>query len=229
MKSICCVSSHVGISLLSLCATGAIAPLNAAPLNLSGIFSSESMQATVRERSDHWIAEADFIRPEMTCPDDLETLTQLLLRDLPSYANRVSARSRHAAPSVELFGHVLVAGKPEFTPLTLGPGPYTSTSEPTELDQLFFTTLERQYVANQERLIQYYHWLFLAKTDAGWWFGLMVSRISGYPENQPQSPPRDSSEGVIARAIRLWLRDCRAGAIAPLEESDASESESNSD
>ncbi len=191
---------------------GAIAPTSAA--SVPSVLPSSS-QAQVY--SSQLAAEPNFIRPHTTCPDQLETLTPLLLRDLPSYANRVSARSRLSTRSVEFFGHVLVASTPEFNPLTLGPGQYRPTEASTDLDQMFFTTLERQYVANQPQLIQYHHWLFLAKTETGWWFGLTVSRIGGYPDNQPQSPPHDSSEGGIARAIRLWLRDCRAGAIAPLE------------
>jgi hypothetical protein len=41
----------------------------------------------------------------------------------------------------------------------------------------------------------------------------MFSRIGDALANQPPSPPQDTSQGVIAQAIRLWLRDCRAGAI----------------
>ncbi|MEL6764251.1 MAG: hypothetical protein AAFO87_11435, partial [Cyanobacteria bacterium J06607_6] len=35
---------------------------------------------------------APFLRPPMACPEDMETLVTGLLRDLPSYTNRVAAR-----------------------------------------------------------------------------------------------------------------------------------------
>lgn len=38
----------------------------------------------------------------------------------------------------------------------------------------------------------------------------MFSRTGIYPGGRPPTPPRDSSEGVIAQAIRTWLRDCQA-------------------
>lgn len=165
------------------------------------------------------LKQDDLIQPRISCPDDLETLTQLMLRDLPGYANRVSQRARNRDRIVDLYTFVILAAQPEFMPLTLGPGSYNpaSSDAPTDLQQVFFTTLEREYVSDNTELLQHFHWLFLAKTERGWWFGLMASRIGGYPDNQPQSPPRDSSQGVIAQAIRLWLRDCRAGAIAPLD------------
>ncbi|MGJ3246980.1 MAG: hypothetical protein ACFE0I_13005 [Elainellaceae cyanobacterium] len=165
------------------------------------------------------LKQDDLIQPRISCPDDLETLTQLMLRDLPGYANRVSQRARDRDRIVDLYTFVILAAQPEFMPLTLGPGSYNpaSSDAATDLQQVFFTTLEREYVGDRTELLQHFHWLFLAKTERGWWFGLMASRIGGYPDNQPQSPPRDSSHGVIAQAIRLWLRDCRAGAIAPFD------------
>ncbi|MGJ3254654.1 MAG: hypothetical protein ACFE0J_26505 [Elainellaceae cyanobacterium] len=165
------------------------------------------------------LKQDDLIQVRISCPDDLETLTQLMLRDLPGYANRVSQRARDRDRIVDLYTFVILAAQPEFMPLTLGPGSYNPapSDSPSALQQVFFTTLEREYVGDNTELLQHFHWLFLGKTERGWWFGLMASRIGGYPDNQPQSPPRDSSQGVIAQAIRLWLRDCRAGAIAPLD------------
>ena len=36
-------------------------------------------------------------------------------------------------------------------------------------------------------------------------------------QTRPPTPPRETSEGIIGQAVRLWLRDCRAGAIYPVE------------
>lgn len=158
---------------------------------------------------------ADYIRPEVTCPDDLESLTAMLLRDLPSYANRVSQRARNRERSLDVFGYVLLAGRPEFEPLSLGPGEYTPTAPEDDPDQVFFTTLERQYVTGEVVQFQHYHWLFLTQAESGWRFVLMLSQI-GSPSDEPPSPPTDTSNGVIGRAIQTWLRDCRAGDIQPL-------------
>ncbi|WP_199333745.1 hypothetical protein [Oculatella sp. FACHB-28] len=158
---------------------------------------------------------ADYIRPEVTCPDNLESLTAILLRDLPSYANRVSQRARNRERSLDVFGYVLLAGRPEFEPLSLGPGEYTPTAPEDDPDQVFFTTLERQYVTGEVVQFQHYHWLFLTQAESGWRFVLMLSQI-GSPSDEPPSPPTDTSNGVIGRAIQTWLRDCRAGDIQPL-------------
>ncbi|NJR66863.1 MAG: hypothetical protein HC772_18640 [Leptolyngbyaceae cyanobacterium CRU_2_3] len=62
--------------------------------------------------------------------------------------------------------------------------------------------------------LQHYHWLFLTPTENyGWRLVLMFSSLGNAPANQPPSPPQDTSQGVIAQAVRLWLRDCRAGSI----------------
>jgi hypothetical protein len=153
-----------------------------------------------------------------SCPADVQTLVNLLLRDLPSYANRISQRARRRSRSVDLYSYMLLAGRPEFLPLTLGPGEYTPAAPVAgseDLQQVFITTLERQYVGNKPVELQHYHWLFFTKTQSGWRLAMMFSQIGGYPAQRPPSPPRDSSQGVVAQAIQLWLRDCRAGTIRP--------------
>jgi hypothetical protein len=149
------------------------------------------------------------------CPEALETLVPMLLRDLPSYANRVIQRSRSLDNgTIPSLGYVLVAGQPEYEPLTLGPGEYTSTTMGEgEPYQVFFTTLERQYLLREAVSIQHYHWLFLVKTERHWRVAFLFSRIGHHPANEPPSPPYDSGQGAIAQAIRLWLRDCAAGEI----------------
>ena len=155
------------------------------------------------------------------CPADINALVPLLLRDLPSYANRVQQRARRLSRSIDIpKNYVIIAGQPEFEPLTLGPGAYTSdvpaTISQEQPQQIFVTTLERQYVDKTAVELQHYHWLFLTQTSRGWTLVMMFSRIGSYPAKQPPTPPRDSSNGIIAEAIRLWLRDCRAGSIRPL-------------
>jgi len=163
------------------------------------------------------------IRLPTSCPDRLEDLMTLLLRDLPSYANRVTARSFDAPIGVSSRrinesrpGYVLLAGRPEFGPLTLGPGNYISTQPIADQpDQVFFTTLERQYAADRSVSLQHYHWLFLTRSTSGWRLVALFSRIGDEPADQPPTPPQDTTQGSIAQSIRLWLQDCRSGAISP--------------
>lgn len=140
---------------------------------------------------------------------DIETLTDRLLENLPGYANRVTLRDRH------LNSYVIIAGRPEFAPLTLGPGVYqpAPASDPEPPQQVFITTLERQYTAGKAVELQQFHWLFLTRTSSGWRLATMFSRTGTYPKEQPPTPPRESSNGVIGQAIHEWLRDCRAGTV----------------
>jgi hypothetical protein len=164
-----------------------------------------------------WAEAAQPIRPAIQCPADLPTLTPLLLRDLPSYANRVSQRAYTDFRTADLPGYVILADRPEYAPLELNPESLNSTiASPTTEDQpaqIFFTTLERQYVSGKPISLQHYHRVFLVETQSGWQLSLMFSTIGNYPADQPPTPPQDTSQGVIAQAIRLWLRDCRAGSI----------------
>jgi hypothetical protein len=42
----------------------------------------------------------------------------------------------------------------------------------------------------------------------------MFSHVGSYPNStQPLTVPRESSDSLTAQAIRLWLRDCQAGAV----------------
>lgn len=146
----------------------------------------------------------------VACPAEVEPLIALMLRDLPGYANRIILRStrRYALSS---RNSVLTAGRPEFAPLPLKPG---SLESPTsDLRQVFITTLEQQTTAGEAVNLQQYHWLFLAKTQRGWQLALMFSRTGPYPAGQPPTPPRESSQGAIGQAIRIWLRDCNAEAV----------------
>ena len=156
---------------------------------------------------------------ESQCPHDLEILSELLLQDLPSYANRVIQRARNIESNWGTVSYVIVAGKPEFEPLSLNlpeqPDPILSPGA-SAVKQLFFTTLERRYTANQVWEVQHYHWLFLTPTEEGWRIVILFSRFGSPSKRVPPTPPQETSNGVVGQAIRLWLRDCRAGAIGNL-------------
>ncbi|HAX90285.1 MAG TPA: hypothetical protein DCY91_29600, partial [Cyanobacteria bacterium UBA11370] len=152
-----------------------------------------------------------------SCPADLEPLISLLLRDLPSYGNRVIQRSRRLDRTVDEYSYILLAGRPEFDPLTLGPGEYNPVPPTADLEppqQVFLTTLERQY--RNEKVIEFqnFHWLFLTQTSSGWRLAMIFTRIGSASPGQPPTPPRESSNSVIGQAVNTWLRDCRAGAIS---------------
>ena len=151
-----------------------------------------------------------------TCPEDVEVLTEKMLIDLPNYANRVIQRARRLEREVDLYSYVLVAGRPEFEPLDLTPNQYSSVPPIEELEppqQIFFTTLEREYVDNKAQKKQHFHWLFLSQTESGWRMSMVFSSFGFHLQHLPPTPPRETSDGVIGQAISTWLRDCRAGAI----------------
>ncbi len=161
-------------------------------------------------------ADSSPSTPSSKCPTDVKTLTSMLMRDIPSYANRVLRRVRRLDRTANSFSYVIVAGNPEFEPLQLGPGEYTSAASATNLEppqQVFFTTLERQYLGGKATESQHYHWLFLSQTPGGWRLVMMFSRIGSSSRERSPTPPRESSNGVIGQAVSIWLQDCRAGAI----------------
>lgn len=145
---------------------------------------------------------------------DIETLTNQLVKDLPNYTNRVNQKSRRLSRSIDIYSYVLIAGKAEFSPLSLGPGEYLPTIPVAEQpQQVFITTLERQYTSGKLVQLQQYHWLFMTRTNSGWRLAFMFSRTGTYPNKQPPTPPRESSNGAIAQAVNTWLRDCQAGTL----------------
>ncbi|WP_373528021.1 hypothetical protein [Nostoc sp.] len=147
---------------------------------------------------------------------NLETLTTQLLQKLPSYTNRASQRARRLSRSSDVYVYILVAGRPEFQPLPLQGDDYTTDAQKnttTGVEQVFFTTLERQYINRKAAELQEFHWLLLTKTKSGWRLVMMFTQIGSYPAKQPPSPPRDSSNGAIAQGVKAWLRDCQAGSV----------------
>ncbi|MBF2078314.1 MAG: hypothetical protein IGR76_07295 [Synechococcales cyanobacterium T60_A2020_003] len=187
--------------------------LGATALTLSLL--NPAIAAQSPEESD---TDPQFIREAIACPTDLEDLTAMLLRDLPSYANRVNQRWYELDDHGAQPGYVLLASQPEFEPLTLGPGSYapSESAKDDDIRQVFFTTLERQYVADGAVSLQYHHWLFLTYADQRWWVVTLMSQLADFPDGQILAPPEDTGQGVVAQAVRLWLRDCQNRAVEPL-------------
>ncbi|MEO1590484.1 MAG: hypothetical protein AAFU71_04230 [Cyanobacteria bacterium J06632_22] len=163
------------------------------------------------------------LRDSIACPTNLADLTPLLIRDLPTYANRVLQRSLGEVPAVTADpslsqyrpSYVLLAGQSEAAPLDITDRIYTTDSAVGDsLEQLFFTTLERTYNQTAFTEIVHYHWLFLAPVEDGWRLVSMFSAIDARDSARPILPPQESSNGSVGRGVTLWLRDCRAGAIA---------------
>ncbi|NJM62165.1 MAG: hypothetical protein HC849_21325 [Oscillatoriales cyanobacterium RU_3_3] len=143
------------------------------------------------------------------CPENLETLVDRLLPYLPSYANRITVRSRFSrntnTPPGYLPPQIILAGRPEFEPLPLN----SESAIPENARQVFITTLERHYRGGKPADIQQYHWLFFTQTDGGWELVKIISTLGTVADVPPLLLP-EGEKSAIAEAIRLWLRDCRA-------------------
>jgi hypothetical protein len=171
------------------------------------------------------------IRPKVACPTQVEPLMAALLRDLPSYINRLS----HQRQGSLGLRYAIAASPANLQPLSLpqlssptadAPSPSTVPSASQRsttadgLHQVFFTVLERQYATQTKQDWQQHHWLFLAHSpQTGWQLTMLYSRSQPYPNpppvatRQPVTPMQETSQAVSGRAIRQWLRDCAAGAI----------------
>lgn len=161
-------------------------------------------------------AGPEWLRPPLACPQDIETLSQLLVRDLPGYANRVMQRRLGQVGSGDRPAYVILASRPDLEPLDIREQVYTTDATAGEaVQQVFFTTLERQYSGDRVGTVEQYHWLFLAPAASGWQLAFMFSTIGSGDLARPVLPLRESSDGTTGQAVKLWLRDCRAGAIAP--------------
>ncbi|MDJ0844873.1 hypothetical protein [Crocosphaera sp.] len=149
-----------------------------------------------------------------TCPTDIQALTAKMLKDLPSYGNRVTQRARRGDRTVEVYNYILVAGNPEFEPLPLNTLQY-QPELPDDTKQVFFTTLERQYTPTEAILLQNYYWLFLTPSSDGWRLALLFSQLADLEQADLPLPPQDAINGAIGQGIQLWLKDCRAGVLSP--------------
>ena len=141
------------------------------------------------------------------CPEEIGSISALLVRDLPSYANRAIIRGRSRSEMAELT-QVVVASQPELEPIEV-----PSLKPDPNLHQVFLTTLERQASAQKIYEFQQYHWIFLVKTQSGWRLVKTFSRTSRYPKGDWITGIQDSTQGAIAQGIKTWLRDCAAGSI----------------
>jgi len=154
----------------------------------------------------------ELAKQSFVCPQQLKPLIEQMLKDLPSYANRVIQRSRISKNKTAFQTYVLLAGHPDYRPLPLKTRQYqASQSEPTE--QVFLTTLERDYNNHGFQESQNYHWLFLTSSGGSWRLVMLYTQLGSTIPKNPPSPPEETSNGIIGQAITLWLRDCQAGTI----------------
>lgn len=163
-----------------------------------------------------------------TCPQDIQSLTTLMLRDLPGYANRAMQRSRRLGLESS-NAYVVVAGNPDFNPIntdinpSLGSGTQgdiaTQRFSDQQLQQVFFTTLNREYQGSRLVEVQEFHRLFLVRTSQGWQLTLMYSRSGSTGSQSPQAltPVRESLNSTVGQAVSTWLRDCQAGTLRNYE------------
>ena len=173
------------------------------------IFSYQADRLPTLLTGDRKLTQAS--EAELGCPEDLRQLTALLLEDLPGYANRVIQRTQDLNQAAGIENYIITASEAEFEPLNLPRLQYNPIDD-QDPEQVFFTVLERQYINNQIVNIQTYHWLFLTQTDSGWRTVIMFSRFGNSKDNPP-TPPRETTNGIIGRAVQLWLKDCRAERI----------------
>ncbi|NET45160.1 hypothetical protein [Okeania sp. SIO2B3] len=151
------------------------------------------------------IESTEPLKQKSTCPenyDDLEILATDLILDLPGYVNREIQRDRQSNEDY-LERNIVIAGRPEFEPLPIDNMPFFQE----DINQIFLTTLERQYRDSKVVELQKFHWLFLRKSQRQWELVNMFSIEESFPENLPPQP-EDSSNGVFARGIRVWLEKC---------------------
>ena len=147
-----------------------------------------------------------------TCPVKLEHLTNLLVRDLPSYTNRLIQQRRSRTDRV--YSSIVTASMPELQPIDTISHEYPPHFPQAAPTQVFISTLERQYTGLQSTQLQQFHWLFIAKTRMGWRLANIYSRTSGSPSaNDPITPSIESSRTVVGEAVRIWLNDCHLGKV----------------
>lgn len=210
--------------------TGPAAPVPAAPVPETPDEFGTDSELDAGSPPGEEASDPVYLRPSEACPGEYETLVTTLLRDLPQYANRVAARSFPPSrvdpvtdsqnpgtpPTPSPMGSMLMASQPDFEPMDLSDRAFGARLDSeSEIRQVFFTTLERQYLSHQVVSLQHFHWLFLVQSEDGWRSVLLYSSLGGYPDPQRLTPPQESSQGIVGQAVRLWLRDCRAGAVFP--------------
>jgi hypothetical protein len=147
-----------------------------------------------------------------TCPVKVDSLTNLLVRDLPSYTNRLIQQRRTRAD--KLYSSIVTVSMPELQPIETTSHEYPARFPQSTPTQVFIGTLERQYTGLQSSQLQQFYWLFLAQTRMGWRLANIYSRTGGFPTAKTAiSPPIESSKTVVGEAIRIWLNDCYLGKV----------------
>ncbi|MEM9274916.1 MAG: hypothetical protein AAGA80_18425 [Cyanobacteria bacterium P01_F01_bin.143] len=153
------------------------------------------------------------------CSQELELLTDSLLKEIPNYSNRIIQRTQNISQNAGISTYIIAAGQEQFEALNLPQIQYNPVAI-DNTEQIFFTTLERQYISDNAttrspntRKIEReaYHWLFLTPTNNGWSMVTMFSRFGSSVSDNLPTPPQESSKGIIGQAVQLWLKDCRAG------------------
>jgi hypothetical protein len=148
------------------------------------------------------------------CPTTLSLLTTLLLRDLPSYANRATQRRRQIKDPN--YSSYILAGQPSLSPIDITNPEYSPVFPQSPPQQLFISTLEQQFKDRQVIDVQRFHWLLLTYSDRGsWHLALMYSGLGKKNADAILLPPIDSSQTPLGEAVEAWLRDCRSGQIKP--------------
>jgi hypothetical protein len=147
-----------------------------------------------------------------TCPAKLEQLTNMLVRDLPSYANRLIQQRRKRTDRI--YSSIVGASVPELQPIEIASREYPAHFPQAAPTQVFISTLERQYTGINSAQLQQFHWLFIANTRLGWRLVSIYSRTSGSPSvNAPITPSIESSKTIVGEAISIWLNDCHLGKV----------------
>jgi hypothetical protein len=148
-----------------------------------------------------------------TCPVKISDLSELMRRDLPSYANRLFQRQRKMKDAV--YSSMVAVGEPELDPLQIKHQEYTPIYPQVKPEQIFISTLERQYNGTSSVELQQFHWLFIAKTRKGWRLVTIYSRLGTRKKGTDNmiTPPIESSHTVVGQSVRTWLNDCYLGKI----------------
>jgi len=146
------------------------------------------------------------------CNYSLSELSQLLVKDISDYGNRVIQKSKRKGENYQsLPVYIITANQPELEELPLIQTQYRHPQK-SEVKQIFFTTLERQYLSNNHlQQTENYHWLLLTPTSHGWQMVMLLTRLGVEDKENPAYPPINSTSGVMGEAVRIWLRDCNSG------------------
>ena len=181
-------------------------------LNCSLNYSFKAQIATAENKSNR--------AKNLACPQNIEDLATLLTRDISEYGNRVIQKTRIHSRKLDFFStYIVTAGKPEIEPISFKPFQSSNDNLPDDVQQIFFTSLERQYSKRQTIIeTQNYHWLILTQTSDGWTLVMAFTKF-GYPHGDKFviSPRRDTTNGIIGQAVKLWLKDCRYGTLRTVQ------------